>query len=362
MKSAVFAPTLVGFMGKYIFRLATEMQEPPIIYCSNQDDFDRWVSQFEKFPVEFDAQIEYFSRAGDPRIYKGFLDYCEEQSIENAIIPRLLWPELLESEMRVRQDSSVGIFCALFGTTDSHLSPARASSYARLLHQEQFKKLLVHSISGTALGQSPQFLQATANSSKVVYCHDPLYDPEESYKSGPGQQLEGGSDPMVLFFGSLFYGKGIDILQEALGHVRVPIRITVAGDPNTINFDFSSETLRNNPRVDFIDHYVSDEDMFELFRRASLVVLPYRKTYTHDTSGVFVQAASAGKPILVPDIPPFSDVLKERPNIGSLFRPEDPKDLAQSIESILSGDFEYDDGGYMDSVMSWAQICSAYFD
>jgi glycosyltransferase involved in cell wall biosynthesis len=73
--------------------------------------------------------------------------------------------------------------------------------------------------------------------------------------------------------------------------------------------------------------------MFELFKSTDAVVLPYRKSYCCLSSGVLINSVQAFKPVIVPDIYPFNEIIKKY-KIGLKFKVEDVKNLAKSINYL----------------------------
>src|ERR1035438_541545 len=59
------------------------------------------------------------------------------------------------------------------------------------------------------------------------------------------------------------------------------------------------------PGVRFVPRFVPDDELPSYFRRADLVVLPYREI---DQSGVLFTALAFGKPLLLSDVGGFPEV------------------------------------------------------
>ena len=100
-------------------------------------------------------------------------------------------------------------------------------------------------------------------------------------------------EPTLLFFGRMSRYKGLEVLLEAMPRVwhRVPhARLVVAGAGPLPNAD----VLRDD-RVEVRNEHIPDADVPGLFRRATVVTLPYVQA---SQSGVGSQAKAHGRPIL----------------------------------------------------------------
>ena len=101
--------------------------------------------------------------------------------------------------------------------------------------------------------------------------------------------------PVVLFFGLLRPYKGIDLLLEAWRGIE-GAELWIVGKPR---LDISTLTAAAPANVRFDPRFVADAELRGYFRRAELVVLPYREA---DQSGVLFTALAFAKPLLVSDV------------------------------------------------------------
>lgn len=126
-------------------------------------------------------------------------------------------------------------------------------------------------------------------------------------------QLTGGpakARPATFaMLGTSTYDKGVDVFQAAIirfleQYPDKPVRFVlqwgvpcVTPDGQTIPID---PRLRASPQVNLIERRLTDKEYNELFSQADIIVLPYRKmTYFNRLSGVAVEAACFGKPMIV---------------------------------------------------------------
>jgi glycosyltransferase involved in cell wall biosynthesis len=107
--------------------------------------------------------------------------------------------------------------------------------------------------------------------------------------------------PVVLCFGLMRPYKGIDLLLEAW-HGIEDAELWIAGMPR---MDIAPLLAGAPPRVRFAARFIDDNELPAYFRRADLVVLPYREI---DQSGVLFTALAFGKPLLLSDVGGFPEI------------------------------------------------------
>jgi glycosyltransferase involved in cell wall biosynthesis len=107
--------------------------------------------------------------------------------------------------------------------------------------------------------------------------------------------------PVVLCFGLMRPYKGIDLLLEAWRGIE-GAELWIAGMPR---MDISPLRAMAPPGVRFVPRFITDDELPPYFRRADLVVLPYREI---DQSGVLFTALAFGKPLLLSDVGGFPEV------------------------------------------------------
>jgi glycosyltransferase involved in cell wall biosynthesis len=107
--------------------------------------------------------------------------------------------------------------------------------------------------------------------------------------------------PVVLCFGLMRPYKGIDLLLEAWRGID-DAELWIVGMPR---MDISVLCAAAPPGVRFVARYIGDQELPAYFRRADLVVLPYREI---DQSGVLFTALAFGKPLLLSDVGGFPEV------------------------------------------------------
>jgi len=131
--------------------------------------------------------------------------------------------------------------------------------------------------------------------------------------------------PVVLFFGLLRPYKGVDVLLEAWRGIE-DAELWIVGNPRGVALP---DPLP--PRVRAVPRFVPDADLPALFRRADLVVLPYRQI---DQSGVLFAALAFGCPLLLTRVGGFPEVAAT--GAAELVAPGDPAALHDALRALLA--------------------------
>ena len=191
--------------------------------------------------------------------------------------------------------------------------PGQRDAQRRLY--ECFDAIVVHSEHGRArltgeLGVDPARVHLIPHG---AFAHLVTAEPGDEFAGGqsssqrragrPGRQpLPSQTDrPVVLCFGLMRPYKGIDLLLEAWAGIE-DAELWVVGMPR---MDTAPLHAVAPPGVRFVERFVADEDLGSYFRRADLVVLPYREI---DQSGVLFTALAFGRPLLLSDVGGFPEV------------------------------------------------------
>jgi glycosyltransferase involved in cell wall biosynthesis len=133
--------------------------------------------------------------------------------------------------------------------------------------------------------------------------------------------------PVVLFFGLLRPYKGIDVLLQAWREVD-DAELWIVGMPR---MDLRALRAAAPPSVRWVPRFLPDEELAAYFRRADLVVLPYRQI---DQSGVLFTALAFGAPLLLSDVGGFSELAQD--GAAALVAPGDPVSLAAELRRLLA--------------------------
>ena len=134
------------------------------------------------------------------------------------------------------------------------------------------------------------------------------------------------SAPVVLCFGLLRPYKGIDVLIEAWRGIP-DAELWIVGRPR---FDIAPLRAAAPPNVRWVPRFVSDGELAACFRRADIVVLPYREI---EQSGVLATALAFASPLVLSDVGGFREVARAR--AARLVPPSDPLALRQALLELL---------------------------
>src|SRR2546423_4039510 len=133
--------------------------------------------------------------------------------------------------------------------------------------------------------------------------------------------------PVAMFFGLLRPYKGLDVLLEAWRAIEADAELWIVGMPR-----MDLEPLRSaaEARVRFVPRFVGDPEIPAFFRRADVVVLPYREI---DQSGGLFTALAFGKPLLLSDVGGFLEIAAT--GAARTFPAGDAAALATSLRGLL---------------------------
>jgi glycosyltransferase involved in cell wall biosynthesis len=144
-------------------------------------------------------------------------------------------------------------------------------------------------------------------------------------------ELEGAEGPVILFFGLLRPYKGLDTLLEAFRRVE-GAELWIVGNPRMDVGPLRQLAEEAPARVRFLTRFVADDEIPAIFRRADLVVLPYRDA---EHSGVLYTGLAFGKPLVLSAVGGFPEVAAT--GAARLVPPQDPATLAATLDE-LTGD------------------------
>ncbi len=140
-------------------------------------------------------------------------------------------------------------------------------------------------------------------------------------------ELAATDKPVVLCFGLLRPYKGIDVLLEAWRGIE-DAELWVVGLPK---MDLGPLRAAAPANVRIVPRFVADRELPAFFRRADLVVLPYREI---DQSGVLFTALAFGTPLLLSAVGGFPEVAAS--GAAELVPPGDAAALHDALARLLA--------------------------
>lgn len=308
------------------------------------------------------APNDYYSTSKDHRIYKKVIERCINDGIKNLFIPFFTYPEYLLAELNAQPDLGLSIS---LGTTMSwwHKDVVRSIVFGDLLNKRQINSVLCYSLDGGDDFVYPDFAKTVEGNKKFHPWYEFTQETEEDYrryKTKENYYLR-NDDFVALFFGSMFYGKGVDIFANAMQLTKPEVKYLISSRTESINFDFNPSAFNEMKPRDgvFFNYRVDDNVKLDMFSIVNVILFPYRRTYEYGSSAVFIQAMLAKKLVIVPDFYPFNAVVKKY-KVGELFEPENSDSLAKTIDYVYNNYKElyknarFDD--YLANIQSWEQI------
>jgi glycosyltransferase involved in cell wall biosynthesis len=154
----------------------------------------------------------------------------------------------------------------------------------------------------------------------------------------PDFSLRGGEEHRVIAFGKWGTYKRLELLLDAFAQVieKVPnARLVIAGGnhPMTPGYVESvAARFAGSPYVRFTG-YLEEEQIPELFQKASLMVMPYSSAT--GSSGVAHLACEYGVPIVCADIPDFREMAQDEDLAVDFYETGDPDSMAQTMTKLL---------------------------
>lgn len=156
----------------------------------------------------------------------------------------------------------------------------------------------------------------------------------------------------ILFFGRIELYKGIDVLyEEYLQNDLLKSKpLVIAGSGNV----YFGRKMENESDVIFINRYIEDDELIDLFTNSYCVVFPY---ISATQSGVLSLAYYFKKPAIVSNVPFFKECLTDGQE-GFIFDINKPNTLG-NVFSKLEG-FKRRESNYFDNKILRKQLGEIY--
>jgi polysaccharide biosynthesis protein PslF len=155
------------------------------------------------------------------------------------------------------------------------------------------------------------------------------------------------TNPVILTWGLLGEGKGIEWAIEAMAQLKdlqpAP-RYRIVGQTHPRVLEQHGERYRQGlvtrarrlglaRSVEFDGRYLETDDLHRLIQQADVVLLPY-DSIDQVTSGVLIEAVTAGKPVVSTGFPHARELLTS--GAGLVVERQDPAAMAEALRRVLT--------------------------
>lgn len=134
----------------------------------------------------------------------------------------------------------------------------------------------------------------------------------------------------LLFFGRITAYKGVEVLLEAYREVlkRYPARLLLVGNGSLRPY---RSLMRDLPGLEVVNRWVSEEEIPNFFRQASIVIIPYTSA---TQSGLPAIAGCFGLPVIATRVGGLPEQIQDG-ETGLLIEPDNPEALAAAIGRLI---------------------------
>jgi len=143
---------------------------------------------------------------------------------------------------------------------------------------------------------------------------------------------------VLLFFGIIKKVKGLEVLLESLNKVvdkNPNLLLVIAGRTWQNDFSYYQKIIDKHSLSDYClihNKFIPHDEVKHYYAASDLVVLPYKRIYQ---SGVLMMSLSYEKAVLVSDLEPLTDLIKDN-DTGFVFKSGDDYSLSSKLNNILS--------------------------
>lgn len=143
---------------------------------------------------------------------------------------------------------------------------------------------------------------------------------------------------VLLFFGIIKKVKGLEVLLESLNKVvdkNPNLLLVIAGRTWQNDFSYYQKIIDKYSLSDYClihNKFIPHDEVKHYYAASDLVVLPYKRIYQ---SGVLMMSLSYEKAVLVSDLEPLTDLIKDN-DTGFVFKSGDDYSLSSKLNNILS--------------------------
>ena len=174
-----------------------------------------------------------------------------------------------------------------------------------------------------------------------------LFIPHGAAQGLSGPRLKSGTRPLVMTWGLIGPGKGLETSIEAfaaLGDIRPLPRYVILGnthpkvyasqgDAYLLGLKAGASTLRLDGVVEFDGRHLDLDSLVVAIREADIILIPYEST-DQVTSGVLVEAVAAGKPVISTAFPHAIEMLST--GAGTVVPHSDADAMSHALRNVLT--------------------------
>ena len=136
--------------------------------------------------------------------------------------------------------------------------------------------------------------------------------------------------PVIVFVGNIIKRKNVTTILDAKNQLKSDCAVVVVGDGPLLN------SLKEKVEAKKINNVIftgARSDVDSIIRNSDILILP---SYSESFGLVLIEALACGKPVIGSNVGGIKEIIT--PDVGLLIDPNDSKDLANAIDSILSDD------------------------
>lgn len=237
----------------------------------------------------------------------------------------------------VHEELGVPVVCSLQGE-DSFLDtlpePFRRESWERFKENSEF---IARYIAVSEYYAAEMRNRLSLSEKKIVAVPNGIdfsgWKPDPSKRASP---------PVIGFLARMCMSKGMHLLVDAFIDLRqretVPARLHLAGAKTVVDDPFIAEQRRKLEATGFMEDVEITPNLTSTEKREflqSLSVFSVPATYGESFGLYLIEAMACDVPVVQPNVAAFPEIL-ERTGGGLLYDPEDPANLADSLEVMLT--------------------------
>lgn len=173
--------------------------------------------------------------------------------------------------------------------------------------------------------------------SRIVPIPDPVEPVEPIPQARARDELNFPQGISIFaFLGNLSLVKGFDVFLKALPLVSGEWMAVMAGvsvDGGEAQAEACRRLLRSPGQLVTRLGHLPDRELATYLAASDVVVLPYKKSFK-GTSGILLNAAATGRPVVACDVNQVGDIVRKQ-SLGILCVPESPEALAFALEDFV---------------------------